>query len=174
MSANSLIEWTDNTWNPVRGCTKCSPGCLNCYAEKFAERFRGVPGSPFEQGFDLRLAPWKLLEPLSWLKPSNVFVNSMSDLFHKDVPDDYIVAAFEVMATVDWHVYQVLTKRPERMQRMIANQLRFASKLEHIRWGTTAENRKQGLPRIETLRNCDVAMACSSSRRRSWSTTART
>jgi protein gp37 len=158
MSANSLIEWTDTTWNPVRGCTKVSSGCLNCYAEKFAERFRGVPGHPFEQGFDLRLAPWKLLEPLSWLQPSTVFVNSMSDLFHEDVPDDYIVAAFEVMAAVDWHVYQVLTKRPERMQRLIADRLRFASKLEHIWWGATVENRKQGLPRVDALRNSDVAM----------------
>jgi len=158
MSANSLIEWTDSTWNPVRGCTKVSSGCLNCYAEQFAERFRGVPGHPFEQGFDLRLAPWKLLEPLSWLQPSTVFVNSMSDLFHEDVPDGYIVAAFEVMAVVDWHVYQVLTKRPERMRRMAADQLQFASKLEHIWWGTTVENRKQGLPRVDALRNSDVAM----------------
>lgn len=157
MSANSLIEWTDTTWNPVRGCTKVSSGCLNCYAETFAERFRGVPGHPFEQGFDLRLAPWKLLEPLSWLEPSTVFVNSMSDLFHEDVPDDYIVAAFEVMAAVDWHVYQVLTKRPARMQRMMVDRLQFVSKLEHIWWGTTVENRKQGLPRVEVLRNSGVA-----------------
>jgi protein gp37 len=101
MSAKSLIEWTDNTWNPVRGCTKVSPGCFICYAEKFAERFRGVEGHSFEQGFDLRLAPWKLFEPLHWLAPSFIFVNSMSDLFHESVPDSYILAVFEVMAATD-------------------------------------------------------------------------
>ena len=158
MSLNTAIEWTDNTWNPVRGCTKCSAGCTHCYAYAFAERFRGVPGHPFEQGFDLRLAPWKLMEPLHWSTPSFVFVNSMSDLFHEDVPDSYIVSIFGVMAQVDWHVYQVLTKRADRMQRMIGKQLKFAAGLEHIWWGVTAENRKQGLPRVEALRNSDVAM----------------
>lgn len=158
MSANSLIEWTDNTWNPVRGCSKISPGCMNCYAEKFAERFRGVPGHPFEQGFDLRLAPWKLMEPMHWLEPNFVFVNSMSDLFHEDVPDSYIIAAFEVMAQVDWHVYQVLTKRADRMQRMAARELKFAAQLEHIWWGVTVENKKHGLPRLASLRNSDVAV----------------
>src|SRR6476619_1476605 len=101
MSTQSLIDWTDNTWSPVRGCSKVSPRCLNCYAEKFAERFRGVPGSPFEQGFDVRLAPWKLLEPLHWAEPRRVFVNSMSDLFHDEVPNRYIVSVFEVMAAAD-------------------------------------------------------------------------
>ena len=90
MSDNSKIEWTDATWNPVRGCTKISPGCTHCYAETFAERFRGVPGHPYEQGFDLRLVPEKLAEPLRWSKPKMIFVNSMSDLFHEDVPDEYI------------------------------------------------------------------------------------
>src|SRR6266436_9382440 len=87
MSASSTIEWTDATWNPVRGCTKISPGCAHCYAETFAERFRGVPGHPYERGFDLRLVPDKLSEPLKWAAPKTVFVNSMSDLFHEDVPD---------------------------------------------------------------------------------------
>src|SRR5215467_4176667 len=90
MSANSHIEWTDATWNPVRGCTKISPGCAHCYAERFAERFRGVEGHPYEQGFDLRTVPHKLNEPLSWRTPKMVFVNSMSDLFHDEVPDEYI------------------------------------------------------------------------------------
>ena len=90
--ANSAIEWTDATWNPVRGCTKITPGCDHCYAETFAERFRGVPGHPYEQGFDLRLVPEKLAEPLRWKTPKMIFVNSMSDLFHKDVPDDYVEA----------------------------------------------------------------------------------
>ena len=90
MSASSSIEWTDATWNPVRGCTKITPGCAHCYAETFAERFRGVPGHPYEQGFDLRLVPEKLSEPLKWSSPKTIFVNSMSDLFHQDVPDAYI------------------------------------------------------------------------------------
>src|SRR5437868_12233351 len=91
VAATSAIEWTDATWNPVRGCTKISPGCKHCYAETFAERFRGVPGHAYEQGFDLRLVPDKLDQPLSWRLPRRVFVNSMSDLFHEWVPDDYIV-----------------------------------------------------------------------------------
>ena len=92
MSASSSIEWTDATWNPVRGCTKITPGCDHCYAETFAERFRGVPGHPYEQGFDLKLIPGKLAEPLRWKTPKMIFVNSMSDLFHKDVPDEYVEA----------------------------------------------------------------------------------
>jgi protein gp37 len=90
MSANSKIEWTDATWNPVRGCTKISPGCAHCYAETFAERFRGVPNHPYEQGFDLRTVPEKLTEPISWSSSKMIFVNSMSDLFHEQVSDEYI------------------------------------------------------------------------------------
>src|SRR5271157_1492468 len=90
MSSLTKIEWTDATWNPVRGCSKISPGCKNCYAERFAERFRGVKGHPFEQGFDLRLVPDKLAEPLRWGEPRMIFVNSMSDLFHEGVPLSYI------------------------------------------------------------------------------------
>ena len=89
MSDNSKIEWTDATWNPVRGCTKISPGCQHCYAERFAERFRGVKGHPFEHGFDLRLVPHKLGEPLRWSEPRMIFVNSMSDLFHSEVPESF-------------------------------------------------------------------------------------
>ena len=157
MSTNSLIEWTDNTWNPVRGCSKVSPGCLNCYAEKFAERFRGVSGSPFEQGFDVRLAPWKLFEPLHWTEPKSVFVTSMSDLFHDEVPNRYIVSVFEVMAAANWHTYQILTKRPERMRKMLKSDLEFAAKLENIWWGVTVENKKHGLPRLDCLKKCDVS-----------------
>jgi protein gp37 len=101
MSNNSKIEWTDATWNPVRGCSKISPGCTNCYAETFAERFRGVPGHPYENGFDLRLIPEKLGEPLGWGSPRMIFVNSMSDLFHPDVPDDYIAAVAKVMTVAN-------------------------------------------------------------------------
>lgn len=103
MSENSKIEWTDATWNPVRGCTKISPGCAHCYASTFAERFRGVPGSPFEQGFDLRLVPEKLPQPLEFARPRLIFVNSMSDLFHDGVPDEYIEQVARVMMASRWH-----------------------------------------------------------------------
>jgi len=153
MSDKSKIEWTDATWNPVRGCTKVSPGCLNCYAETFAERFRGVPGHPFELGFDIRLVPEKLEEPLRWPVPKMIFVNSMSDLFHPKVPDEYIVKVAEVMNTANWHTYQVLTKRPERMQELLKGKLHFVTKQAHIWWGVSVENRKHGLGRIDLLRN---------------------
>ncbi len=159
MSANSKIEWTDATWNPVRGCTKVSPGCIHCYAETLAERFRGVPNHPYEQGFDLRLVPDKIAEPLSWSKPQMVFVNSMSDLFHKDVPDDYIVLVAGVMASANWHTYQVLTKRSDRLRDLLQTKLAFASELPHIWWGVSVENRKYGLPRVEHLRQADPKMA---------------
>src|SRR5213592_2730795 len=110
MSQHSDIEWTDATWNPVRGCTRISPGCTHCYAETFSERFRGVPGHPFEQGFDLKLVPEKLDEPFRWSSPRMVFVNSMSDLFQEGVPDHYIDMVAKIMVTADWHIYQVLTK----------------------------------------------------------------
>lgn len=119
MSATSAIEWTDATWNPVTGCTKVSPGCAHCYAETFAERFRGTPGHPFEQGFDLKLWPERLDLPLRWRKPRMVFVNSMSDLFHEDVPDEFIARVFAVMALAHQHTFQVLTKRPERMRDLL-------------------------------------------------------
>lgn len=124
MSQSSDIEWTDATWNPVRGCTKVSPGCANCYAETFAERWRGVPGHAYEYGFDLRLVYEKLDEPLRWTKPRKVFVNSMSDLFQDGVPDAFILMAFAVMANARQHTFQVLTKRPERMRAFI----------EQLRW----------------------------------------
>jgi protein gp37 len=118
LSADSSIEWTNATWNPVTGCTKISPGCANCYAETFAERFRGVPGHPYEQGFDLKLWPNRLDLPLSWKKPKRIFVNSMSDLFHKDVPEDFIQAVFATMNKAHWHTFQILTKRAERLLEM--------------------------------------------------------
>ncbi len=151
MSLSSHIEWTDATWNPVRGCTKISPGCKHCYAETFAERFRGVKGHPYEQGFDLRLVPEKLTEPFSWRSPKLVFVNSMSDLFHEDVPDEYIEMVCRVMAMANWHTYQVLTKRSARLRDMLRRGLRFAAEQEHIWWGVSVEDRKYGLPRIGDL-----------------------
>ena len=125
MSLQSKIEWTDATWNPVRGCTKISPGCLHCYAETFAERFRGVPGHPFEFGFDLRLVPEKLGDPMRWAASQMIFVNSMSDLFHEKVPDDYIVSVARVMAAANWHTYQILTKRAEPDANLVKRQAPF-------------------------------------------------
>lgn len=152
MSTNTKIEWTDATWNPVRGCTKITPGCARCYAETFAERFRGVKGHPYEQGFDLRLVPEKLTDPFLWPKPQMVFVNSMSDLFHEDVPEDYILHVVQVMMKANWHIYQVLTKRSERLRDLLKTTLAFAAKAEHIWWGVSVENQKHGLPRIEHLK----------------------
>jgi protein gp37 len=152
MSDRSAIEWTDATWNPVRGCTKISPGCAHCYAETFAERFRGVSGHPYEQGFDLKLIPEKLSEPLKWRSPKSVFVNSMSDLFHDDVPDRYVEQVARVMETANWHTYQVLTKRAERMRDSLNGFLSFAASLTHVWWGVSVEDRKHGLPRIDLLR----------------------
>ena len=119
MAENSAIEWTDTTWNPVTGCTKISAGCDNCYAARFSERFRGVPGHPFETGFDLTLRPERLLQPLAWKRPRMIFVNSMSDLFHKDIPRAHIAAVFDTMEKADWHIYQVLTKRSSLLQKFI-------------------------------------------------------
>jgi protein gp37 len=158
MSDHSAIEWTDATWNPIRGCTKISPGCAHCYAETFAERFRGVPGHAYEQGFDLRLVPEKLAEPLRWASPRMIFVNSMSDLFHEDVPDDYILQVVQVMRLADWHTYQVLTKRAERMLGLLRSKLHGASELRHIWWGVSVENRRHGLPRIDQLRRAPAAI----------------
>lgn len=158
MSFDSKIEWTDATWNPVRGCTKISPGCKHCYAEVFAERFRGVPGHPYEQGFDLRLVPEKLAEPLRWQTPKMIFVNSMSDLFHDGVPDDYIEAVATVMVKANWHTYQILTKRSSRMASLLRGRLRFAAESKHIWWGVSAENREYGLSRIRDLRESPASV----------------
>lgn len=152
MSDKSTIEWTDATWNPVRGCTKVSPGCKHCYAETFAERWRGIPGHPYEQGFDLRLVPEKLMDPLTWRRPRRIFVNSMSDLFHPDVPDKYVSAVFEVMRLANWHVFQILTKRPERMRDYCLDQQADLSDVDHIWLGVSVEDRKYGVPRMSPLR----------------------
>ena len=115
MGTTTKIEWADATWNPVRGCTPISTGCKHCYAKTLAERFRGVPGHPFEQGFDVRLVPEKLEEPLKWRRPRRVFVNSMSDLFHSEVPPAYVDDVFDVMRSAPQHTFMVLTKRPRVM-----------------------------------------------------------
>ena len=136
MSDGSAIEWTDATWNPVRGCTKVSPGCKHCYAEKFAERFRGVPDHPFGQGFDLRLVENAIELPLQWRRPRRIFVNSMSDLFHEDVPEPFILRVFDVMRRASHHHFQVLTKRSERMAE-IADSLAIAP---NVWMGVSVEN----------------------------------
>jgi protein gp37 len=152
MSDRSAIEWTDATWNPVRGCTKVSPGCKNCYAETFAERFRGIPGHPFEQGFDLRLVPGKLDEPLRWRRSRRIFVNSMSDLFQADVPTTYIARVGRVMEQASWHVFQVLTKRHDRMRDLLSGELAWMASLPNAWFGVSVENRRHGLPRVDVLR----------------------
>jgi protein gp37 len=152
MSDKSTIEWTNATWNPVRGCTKISPGCKHCYAERFAERFRGVKGHAFEQGFDLRLVPEKLAEPLKWGTPRKIFVNSVSDLFHKDIPVEYIRQVCDVMRMAEWHTFQVLTKRSEQMRDLLNGPLAEFAGLENVWWGVSVEDRRFGLPRIDHLR----------------------
>jgi protein gp37 len=158
MSQQSKIEWTEATWNPVRGCQKISPGCKHCYAETFAERFRNVPGHPYEHGFDPRLVPEKLLEPLRWPTPKTIFVNSMSDLFQDAVPDKYIEAVATVMLRANWHTYQVLTKRADRLQQMLSRKLQRAAKARHIWWGVSVEDQRYGVPRIEQLRRAPASV----------------
>src|SRR2546428_1159163 len=145
VSLNSQIEWTDATWNPVRGCTKISPGCKHCYAETFAERFRGVKGHPYERGFDLRLVPEKLAEPLRWRAPKMIFVNSMSDLFHDEVPDNYIAAVAQVMGGAKWHNHQVLSKRSGRLPDLLHTKLRFAALQQDNSWGVSVGDTKDGV-----------------------------
>lgn len=158
MSDKSKIEWTDATWNPVRGCTKVSPGCKHCYAETFAERFRGVPGHPYEQGFDLRLVPAKLSEPFTWSEPRMVFVNSMSDLFQDGVPDVYVGEVAKVMLEANWHTFQVLTKRADRLKTLLNGTLKSAASATNIWWGVSVENREYGFPRLEALRESPAAV----------------
>jgi protein gp37 len=158
MSDGSAIEWTDATWNPVRGCTKVSPGCKHCYAETFAERWRGIPGHPYEQGFDLRLVPEKLDEPTRWKRPRRIFVNSMSDLFQEGVDADFIRGVFQTMNVATWHTYQVLTKRADRMKVVTRELERALVHQPHIWLGVSVENRKHGLPRIELLRDVPAAV----------------
>ena len=158
MSLASKIEWTDATWNPVRGCTKISPGCTHCYASTFAERFRGVPNHPYEQGFDIKLIPSKLESPLSWKKPQRIFVNSMSDLFHPLIPDDYIVQVAEVMKAAHWHTFQVLTKRADRVESALSTFLSDFASCKNIWWGVSVEDRKYGVPRIAHLQRTSAAV----------------
>lgn len=140
MAEQTTIEWTDATWNPVTGCDKISPGCLRCYAERFSERFRGVPGHPFEQGFDLRLRPERLDQPLKWKSPRRIFVNSMSDLFHKEVPDEFVASVFNVMEQANQHVFQVLTKRSSRMTAFTRERYAYRPPPPNIWLGVSVED----------------------------------
>lgn len=147
MASNSSIEWTEATWNPVTGCNKISPGCKNCYAERMAYRLRAMGQENYRNGFELTLQPRMLELPLKWRKPQTIFVNSMSDLFHDDVPIEYIQSVFDVMKRASWHRFQVLTKRSERLAK-IANDLVWAS---NIWMGVSVESQKY-VDRINDLR----------------------
>ncbi len=140
MALKSTIEWTNSTWNPVTGCTKVSTGCDHCYAERLSERFRGVEGHPFESGFDLTLRPRRLDQPTHWRRPQLIFVNSMSDLFHKDIPIEYIRRVFDTMERADWHIYQVLTKRSSLMRRFVRDRYRGGEAPPHIWLGVSVED----------------------------------
>jgi len=156
VSDNSDIEWTDATWNPVRGCTKVSPGCKHCYAETFAERWRGVAGHPYEQGFDPRLVPHKLGDPLRWREPRRVFVNSMSDLFMDFVPNEYIAACFGVMAKGSRHTYQILTKRAERLPQWFAWMDSLAP-AESAKWVETVADAERACGEVVGTRGAALA-----------------
>src|SRR6202030_981073 len=142
MAEATQIEWTDATWNPVTGCSKITAGCDFCYAERFSERFRAVPGHPFENGFDLTLRPERLAQPLQWRQPRRIFVNSMSDLFHKEMPTTFIDSVFDTMEAADWHTYQVLTKRSSLLVRYLRS--RYGTRLapSHIWLGVSIEGAK--------------------------------
>lgn len=157
MAEKSAIEWTDSTWNPVTGCTKVSRGCDNCYAERFAERFRGVEGHPFEMGFDLTLREERLEQPIRWKRPRQVFVNSMSDLFHKEVPWAFVDRVFDVMEQADWHVFQVLTKRSSLMRDYLRVRYQDSRAPSHIWCGVSVEDRN-ALVRVKHLQESPAAL----------------
>lgn len=148
MSSNSSIEWTESTWNPVTGCTKISQGCKNCYAERMAMRLQAMGQANYVDGFNLRTHEHVLEYPLQWKKPQMIFVNSMSDLFHKDVPDSFIESVFEVMREAHWHTFQVLTKRSDRLLEL-DKKLGWAP---NIWMGVSVENKDVNF-RIDDLRN---------------------
>jgi protein gp37 len=154
---NTAIQWTDATWNPVTGCTKISAGCDNCYAARFSERFRGVSGHPFETGFDLTLRPERLIWPLAWKRPRMIFVNSMSDLFHKDIPQAYIAAVFDTMERADWHVYQVLTKRSSLLRNFLCERYRARPAPRHMWFGVSVED-AQATSRIAHLQRANAGV----------------
>ena len=157
MAKKSAIEWTDATWNPVTGCTKITRGCDNCYAERLAERFRGTPGHPFENGFDLTLRPERLSQPLSWKRPRRIFVNSMSDLFHNRIPTRFIDLVFDTMESADQHIYQVLTKRSSLMKNYLQQRYGGSAPPPHIWCGVSVEDHR-ATARIEHLQTAPITI----------------
>jgi protein gp37 len=157
MPATTQIEWTDATWNPVTGCSKITHGCDFCYAERFSERFRGVPGHSFENGFDLTLRPERLKQPLTWRQPKRIFVNSMSDLFHKEVPTHFIDAVFDTMEAADWHSFQVLTKRSSLMVRYLRRRYGSGLAPSHVWLGVSVEDRQNAV-RVKHLRAAQASV----------------
>jgi protein gp37 len=151
MADTTAIEWTDATWNPVTGCTKISAGCDHCYAERFSERFRGTPGHPFESGFDVTLRPERLEIPLRWRASRMIFVNSMSDLFHKSVPTEFVARACETMERAHWHTFQILTKRSSRLRRFLKDRYGAGRGPAHMWFGVSVEDRAR-LSRVRHLR----------------------
>ncbi len=140
MADSTSIEWTDSTWNPVTGCTKISAGCDNCYAERFSERFRGTKGHPFQTGFDLTLRPARLEQPLAWRSPRMIFVNSMSDLFHKEIPQAFISRVFDTMERAHWHTFQILTKRSSLMRNFLRKRYGEKRGPAHMWFGVSVED----------------------------------
>ncbi|MCM3420153.1 DUF5131 family protein [Sphingopyxis alaskensis] len=157
MADGSAIEWTDATWNPVTGCTQITAGCDNCYAKRFSERFRGVPGHPFENGFDLTLRPERVRQPLMWRRSRMIFVNSMSDLFHKEVPRKFIDEVFQTMEEAHWHTFQVLTKRSSLMRDYLKSRYAGGIAPDHIWLGVSVEDAK-ARSRIEHLREAPASV----------------
>jgi protein gp37 len=155
MADGTAIEWTNATWNPVTGCTKISAGCDHCYAERFSERFRGVAGHPFNTGFDLTLRPERLEQPLRWHSPRMIFVNSMSDLFHKLIPHDFVDRVFDTMDVANWHTFQVLTKRSSRMRDYVRNRYGVVGAPAHLWLGVSIENGSK-LSRVRHLTQTPV------------------
>jgi protein gp37 len=157
MVNSTAIEWTDATWNPVTGCTKISAGCDHCYAERFSERFRGTRGHPFENGFDLTLRPERLRQPLQWRAPRMIFVNSMSDLFQKEIPIAFIERVFDTMEAATWHTFQILTKRSSLMRQFLVKRYRAKPAPQHIWLGVSIEDAsKRG--RIKQLRETPASI----------------
>jgi len=152
MSTKSQIEWTEFTWNPASGCTKISPGCKHCYAEVMAERLQAMKAPGYENGFKLTLHPDRLNQPMQRKKPTTYFVNSMSDLFHESIPDDFLDKVFATIGQTPQHTYQILTKRPERMEEYFRT--RIAP--DNVWLGVSVEDKKYGLPRIDILRRINA------------------
>lgn len=156
MSTVSKIEWTEQTWNPTTGCTKISPGCKHCYAETMAQRLKAMGAKGYENGFKLSILPERLAEPLNRRKPTTYFVNSMSDLFHNEIPFEFLDRVFDVIRRTPQHTYQILTKRAARMRKYFVPGERIVP--GNVWLGVSVENRKYGLPRIDELREVEASI----------------